>query len=474
MNGPARSARPFGSAQSPLLSVLSPPGAIAGVVGNASASAGAHILIVEDDESTRTLLSTFLTKKGYRVTGVCGGEEALQRLESQDVDLVILDIMMPGISGIETLVRLRVQHSLPVIMASALADGSDVARALDEGADDYVSKPIDLRVLSARIEARLRRRPAVAAAIVRTTIEPVTGYVIDGRYELLERIGEGAFGVVWRARHRGLEIDVAIKLLRPIAGRGGTEVLSPMNSRGEAQPPSIEDEQRAKEDLRAEGVRAARVNHPNVVRVLDVGNLDDDMPFLVMELLRGQTVDRVLAEEGPLPLGRAVAILLPVLDALAMAHEQKVIHRDIKPHNVLMHRPPGGGTIVKVLDFGVAKLVEPTAADTQRRIVGSPAYMAPERLRGHRYDGRADVYSVGVTLYEMLTGKLPFRSDNGDVMAVALMHLREMPLPPSQLRPDLPPGVDEIVLRLLDKDPGRRPGALIAVEMVQDLLDYIG
>ncbi len=306
------------------------------------------------------------------------------------------------------------------------------------------------------------------------------GAVIDGRYELQRPIGKGSFGVVWRARHRSLETDVAVKLLNTddVAG-DGTDRLDDVERKNAR---ATFDER--SDELRLEGVRAARVRHDHAVRVLDVGALADGTTYLVMELINGPTVEELLRQEGVLSIKRAVEILLPVAEVLAFAHSEGVIHRDVKPANVMLHKGPSG-QVVKVLDFGVAKLVDvgvelPTGhmsgeGDISARVVaGSPAYIAPERLRGVRYDGRADVYAMGVMLYELLTGQVPFLSHDGDLMKVAVMHLKKKPEAPSVRNPALPPGIDPLVLGLLEKDPDARPTASQAQEILRDLLDFCG
>jgi eukaryotic-like serine/threonine-protein kinase len=291
--------------------------------------------------------------------------------------------------------------------------------------------------------------------------------VIDGRYELVEPIGSGSFGVVYRARHKALETEVAVKVLRPGTG-GGTEVMSPIDSRGVMQGRLISAE--AAEGFRAEGVRACRVQHENAVRIFDFGALPGGVPYLVMELLRGHSIESELQEKRQLTLARVIDVLVPVCRCLEAAHEQHIIHRDIKPANVFAHQSPQG-EVIKVVDFGVAKLVDADSKATRDAIAGSPAYMAPERLRGRAYDGRADVYAVGIMLYELLTGMVPFRSDNNDIMSVALMQLRETAAPPSSIRHDLPALVDRVVAELLEKDPEKRPNASTAALRLQDLLD---
>jgi DNA-binding response OmpR family regulator len=436
-----------------------------------------RILVAEDDEANRQMLRTYLEKKRFEVTGVGNGLEVLEALDAakengSSFDLILLDWMMPVLSGIDALRRLRPAHpDLPVIMLTAVGGSEDVVGALELGADDYVTKPYDFGVLVARIEARIRRRTTPAAPVqLSGPREPGPGTIIDERYELLEQIGAGAFGVVYRARHLTLETHVAVKILRSVT-HGGTELLSPIDSQGHAQGVAVSEE--AMEDFRREGVRACRIQHPNAVRVYDFGALPSGVPYLVMELLRGRSLEDELRATGRLSLRRAVEVILPVVDCLATAHDESLVHRDVKPANIFLHAS-SGGEVVKLLDFGVAKLLDQGAAATRDTIAGSPAYMAPERLRGRRYDGRSDIYAVGITLYELLTGEVPFRSDNPDVMAVALMQLRDTAVPPSQLVPGLPEAVDACLARFLEKDPEKRPGARQVIEQLHDLLDAAG
>ncbi|OGQ11646.1 MAG: hypothetical protein A2138_09200 [Deltaproteobacteria bacterium RBG_16_71_12] len=430
-----------------------------------------RILVAEDDDANRNMLRLFLEKRGFTVTGVTNGLEVLEALDQGPYDLLLLDWMMPVLNGIDTLARLRPSHpDLPVIMLTAVGGTTDVVGALELGADDYVTKPYEFPVLLARMEARLRRRERPDAPVPVTGVNGMApGLVIDDRYELIEQIGAGSFGVVYRARHKNLETEVAVKILRTVTG-GGTQLLSPIDSRGRPQGKTASLE--SAEEFRREGVRACRVQHPNAVRVFDFGTLPFGPAYLVMELLRGRTLDDELHERGRLTLHRAVEVLIPVCQALAAAHDQHVIHRDIKPQNIFLHQT-GIAEVVKVLDFGVAKLTDTGEAATRDAIAGSPAYLAPERLRGRPYDGRSDVYAVGITLYELLTGNVPFRTDNADIMAVALMQLRDEPVPPSVAEPSLPQALDARVLEFLCKEPSMRPTALQAIERLQDLLDVV-
>jgi serine/threonine protein kinase len=355
---------------------------------------------------------------------------------------------MPRTTGLELLGSLRQRHSpaeLPVIMMSAKGQSTDVVSALSQGANDYVTKPLDLPIVLARVRAQLRTKEASSPRerADSTAVERIRpGALLDGRFLLEERLGTGSFGVVFRARDEQRQVPVAVKVLKS----------------------ALADSQEALERLRRESRAARELHHPNAVEVHELRVTPDGAAFLVMEYLEGHGLDAELRERRLLTPQRTAQVVLPVCELLAAAHAQGMVHRDIKPANVYLQHTPDGER-VKVLDFGLAK---PMGASILERnltlagsILGSPAYMAPERLRNQPYDGRADVYSVGVMLYEMLTGRLPFVSADGDPLAVVTMHLTEAPRPPRALRPELPELVDAVVMQALVKDPTERPQASV-------------
>jgi CheY-like chemotaxis protein len=399
------------------------------------------LLVVDDSEINRDMLKRRLERKGYRVITAENGQQALELVARDPIDLVLLDVMMPGLSGLDVLRILRTTPAgkdLPVIMATARSDSTDIVEALDAGANDYVIKPLDLPVVIARVEAQLRGRASAVAAAEKPAppaAEVATDTVIAGKYQLESVIGSGAFGTVYRARHLGLDHRVAVKVLT--AGSAATSAGA--------------------ERFRREGVAACRVRHPNAVAVMDFGVTAAGAPFLVMELLDGRSLDAEIERAAPMPASRCAEIMVPLCGVLAEAHQVGILHRDIKPANVFLHRSRLGET-VKILDFGIAKLVDAGESLTvEGGIVGTPAYMAPERFRGATLDGKADVYSLGVLLYQMLSGRLPFDSRDGDLLAVAMMHLNEAPPP---LPADIPRDVAEITRATLAKDPAERPTAL--------------
>ncbi len=406
------------------------------------------ILLVDDSEVNLEMWSLFLQHQGFRVLCARDGIEALKVVREETVDLVLLDIVMPGISGLEVLTALRDRHpphELPVIMATARDESEDMVRAFKMGANDYVTKPLDMDVVAVRIRAQLRARvPRQGGVQVTDGVTSITdvqpGTVLDGKYRLESLIGHGNFGAVYRASHLTLERSVAIKLLNTAVAAGDT----------------------AGKRFQQEGISTCRIQHPNAVSVLDFSVTSGGIPFLVMELLNGHALDIEIETDGPLSPMRCAEILLPVCEVLAEAHALGIIHRDVKPQNVFLHRSRRG-EVVKVLDFGIAKMVGQSTLDqrltAEGSTMGTPAYMAPERLSDEPYGGRADVYSLGVTLYEMLAGRLPFVAINGGLFELIRMHLHEPPRPLSELCPDLPPQVEAVVLQALAKRPRDRPGA---------------
>jgi CheY-like chemotaxis protein len=408
------------------------------------------LLVVDDVEENRDLLSRRLGRAGFKVVCADSGASALDALSTAAIDLVVLDVMMPGMSGIEVLRAVRADaaiSSVPIIMATARTDSADVVEALDAGANDYVTKPIDFPVLSARISAALRTRRRSPS---RTGLEIAPGAVLGQRYRLDAKIGEGGFGLVFRALHTELKKDVAIKVLHPSLSTGG--LLG---------------------RFRLEGAHACRVQHPNALAVLDSGITDDGIAFLAMELLVGESLDAELAK-GPIPFVRCAAILGPVCEALAAAHAVGIVHRDIKPANIYLHQGPNG-EVPKVLDFGIAKLVGDFATDSRMTaegsLIGTPSYMAPERFLDQPYDGRSDVYSIGVLLHQMICGQLPFgtppKGGMVEAMAFALMHLDDPPVSLRMRDESIPEALDKLLMRTLAKNPENRP---TAAELAKELL----
>ena len=201
---------------------------------------------------------------------------------------------------------------------------------------------------------------------------------------------------------------------------------------------------------------ASLLSHPNIVTIHDLGQLEDGTLYLAMELCAGVSLKDLMVAEGPLAPPRAVRLCRAIAGALALAHKNRIVHRDLKPHNVMIARDAEGQELPKLLDFGIAKAVESDGATLTATgiVLGTPRYLSPEQAKGLSVDGRSDLYSLGIIFYEMLVGRVPF--DDPSVASLLVKHMAEPPQPLSDLRPDVPPAIESIVLCLLEKDPARR------------------
>ena len=285
---------------------------------------------------------------------------------------------------------------------------------------------------------------AVSAPGAATPNDDLSGREIAGRYRLLQLLGAGGMGAVYRAEQISLKREVALKLLK---------------SELSADPALVQR-------FNIEAKLAAKLSHPNTVTMFDFGQDTDGTLFIVMELVSGQSLRELLGRDGALPVARALAICEQVCASLADAHAHGIVHRDLKPDNVMLTRRGKRTDVVRVLDFGIAKLRDERGDVTAMPVtqagdlLGTPQYMAPEQIRGEAVDGRTDIYAMGAMLYEMLTGKLPFTGPT--VMAILGKHLTDAPQPPRQRRPDLaiPPEIEALVMQALAKAPASRPPSM--------------
>ncbi|WP_241154435.1 Stk1 family PASTA domain-containing Ser/Thr kinase [Staphylospora marina] len=264
------------------------------------------------------------------------------------------------------------------------------------------------------------------------------GKKLGGRYEVLSRIGGGGMAVVYKAKDLLLGRYVAIKILSE----------------------SLSNDSEFIRRFSREAQAAASLSHPNVVNVYDVGR-DGYTHYIVMELVEGPTLKQYIQERGPLPPQEAAAIAVQICDGLAHAHDNQIVHRDIKPHNILL----GSNGRAKVTDFGIARAASSSTITQTGSVMGSVHYFSPEQARGGVIGEKSDIYSLGIVLYEMLTGEIPFDGDSA--ISIALKHLQEIPEDPRTLNPSIPEAMARIVLRALEKDPNKRFAS--AREMMKEL-----
>lgn len=259
-------------------------------------------------------------------------------------------------------------------------------------------------------------------------------------------------GTVFEAEHLTLGRVIAVKVLHPTNVRRSVAVA------------------RFQKEARAAGT----IGHSNICEVYDLGELEDNSPFLVMERLVGETFAERIAREGSLPIGQVVDVMMQVLSGLHAAHEKGILHRDIKPENIFLNARVGVTPLAKILDFGVAKEIGPVRSDVTEltqtgMVMGTPFYLAPEQARGERnLDQRTDIYACGVVLYEALTGRRPFMATNYNMLLRAI--LMTDPTPVREIRPDLPEGFEFVVSRAMARDRSLRFAN--AVEMQEALAPY--
>lgn len=270
--------------------------------------------------------------------------------------------------------------------------------------------------------------------------------VLAGRYELFERIGEGGMSVVYKAKDKLLNRFVAIKILKP----------------------EFINDHKFIDSFRRESQAAASLSHPNIVNIYDVGR-EGNIHYIVMELIEGKTLSDYIKEQGPMSYPKVIALSKQIAAALSFAHKNHIIHRDVKPHNVMI--TPNG--TAKITDFGIAKAVNAaTIVDNTDGIIGSVHYFSPEQARGGYVDEKSDIYSLGIVMYEMLTGKVPFDGDNP--VNIALMHINGEMVPPSKIVDGVPPALEHIIMKCTDKYPVNRFAS--ADELIEALnnLEFVG
>jgi CheY-like chemotaxis protein len=433
------------------------------------------ILIADDNPETRRLLETRARREGYQVLVAADGRQTLEILQRQEVDVILLDIYMPDKDGFEVLAAVKadpVRAHLPVLMISGGEDEQDIVRCIEMGAVDCLPKPLNQTVLSARLAAcvSMKKRQdseMQSLALAKNTAigTPASATVTQGqgllhsesavgegegvefpsrvgRILLRRVLGSGSMGFVLLGYHELLDLPVAVKFLRP-------ELLA-------------NAEMRAR--ILREAQVAARISHPNIVRLHEVGETEHGI-HLAYEYINGGTLEAWLRRRAnpQVDLRTAVRVVRKIAAGLTEIHRLGITHRDIKPGNLLLTKDGR----IKIADLGLAKQYGggPMHNLTKDHVIlGTPVYMAPEQAQGSKdLDIRCDLYSLGVVLYEMLAGRLPFERKTS--IAFVLSHLVTPVPPPTAHRPDLPAWLEHVCLRLLAKERDARyetPEALLA------------
>ena len=460
----------------------------------ADGSHNAHILVVDDNEMNRDILSRTLQRAGYRVQAVEDGRLGLEALDEEDFDLVLLDIMMPGISGLEALEQIRERWDitqLPVVMVTAKDGSKVIADAFERGANDYVTKPLEMREVQARVRTHLAVRdesrssdrgdfhelngldePLVPSdqdpaycpkcqSVVQKTSEtcsfceaapppagwpeiadadfPFLGQTIAGRFYLRRLIGRGHIGSVYQARDLDLSRAYAVKIV----------------DLDDTQNESI-DTDTLRDRTRREAEILSRLSNPHVAKIHEVRQVKPSVFGMVMDYVEGQTLETLVDREGSLDPLQALAIARQIAQGLYEAHQQGVVHCDLKPANFMIEQLPVRGEFVYILDFGISQFLQNNQRG-QDYYTGTPEFSAPEQIAPEgKVDARTDVYGLGGVLYQMVTGEVPFAGE--DVSTVLQAHLHQ-PAPSIMQRVSAGRGyelLDQIIQSMMAKDPKDR------------------
>jgi serine/threonine protein kinase/ActR/RegA family two-component response regulator len=411
-----------------------------------------RVLLVDDNDSLRRALRRTLAAEGHQVVEASNGREAIKLTKSQDFDLIVSDVRMPDMDGVELLRAIHERDAdLPVLLITGDPELETAMKAVEYGALEYLTKPVDIDKLKAstlralelrrrRLEARFaleaesnRRARGLPAG---SSSAGFTGALLGGRYRVGALIGVGGMGAVYEAEREDLaQMRVALKILHPSVGARADLVMR----------------------FRREAETIAALDHPNIVRILDFQTPEGEPAFLVMERLQGEPLGDSIVKEGQFTAERAACVACQVLSALSAAHAANVVHRDLKPDNVFLVNVSGLRNLVKLLDFGVAKLMNAHASEKLTQtgsVLGTPAYMSPEQARGAGVDHRSDLYAVGCMMYEVLTGGAPFVAENYNALLFEIQ--KGVPTPLEVLRPDLDPAFVSVVTRAMAKNPSER------------------
>ncbi len=432
------------------------PGAVEALVaaagGEQAAATRGRVLVVDGDPVARHLLALRLGNEGYDVETVADGRAALEAVRAKPPSAVLSETVLAGLDGYGLLDAMKREGhgGIPFVFVSSRADPLSTNKGLLLGAADFLAKPINTEVLLTKLQKLMGealRRADVSARITLSDVEGasvesyptmsydelVPGVSVMARFRLLADLGEGGMGKVFKAHDERLEEDVVIKVMKD----------------------SLTGDPKVLEHFKREIRLARKISHPAVVRIYDFWEAGP-LNFVTMEFLEGVDLRHEVKRRGALPMAVAIRLATELFEGLAAAHDIGVVHRDIKPHNVLLL----AGGHVKILDFGIAQGLDPTSPDAKTLTttpVGTPEYMSPEQLLGEKLTAKTDLYSGGVVFFELLTGRLPFVGE--DRMQTAMLRLQADAPPPSSVNPGLAPAVDRVVLRLLARDRSQRPAS---------------
>jgi serine/threonine protein kinase/FixJ family two-component response regulator len=412
------------------------------------------ILIAEDFTETAASMKRLLEYEGYKVYIAVDGRMAVEKALPIMPDLIILDAIMPVMNGLEACRILKentVTRNIPVIFISADDRQETRDTALSLGALRYFIKPIDseevfefiaqtLGAIRSTVLIEEETQPEVTDTVRSTKNKAkdpfrICGTVLDSKYELIEFAGAGGMGAVYRAVNRINGETVAVKILQPHIVARSPEYA---------------------ELFEREAKHAQGLDHEHIVKIYDSGK-DDDLSYMVMEWVEGRSLEDVLTQ-GQIPLDRLTCTFEQICGAVAFAHERNVIHLDLKPGNILLIDGPDAENFVKVIDFGLSRVISQESGTTVTKFRGTHQFCAPEQFGG-KVSHRSDIYSLGATLYYLLTGVIPFGASYINAKIHPNLELPEIPSITRQR--SVPTGVDSVIKKALNKNPNLRQQSVL-------------
>ncbi len=386
----------------------------------------ATILVIDDSEINRTVLCEFLVSIGHSVTVAENGEAGLDQLKETTAHVILLDVMMPVMNGIEFLEKVKnTPHlsSIPVIMLSGSDETDDVVKCIQIGAEDFLTKPFNPTLLKTRISGCLEKQNALREARKL------------GQYRLKQKISEGGMSEIYMASHLLLRRPTAIKLLSIEKASALTVSM-----------------------FEKEAQLTSSLSHPNTIVIYDYGRTPDGLFYYAMEYLNGFNLRQLIKSNGPVSEKRALHILLQVVSSLEEAHSVGLVHRDIKPANIMLCNQGGIYDFVKVLDWGIVKKINELVDDKElKTLYGTPQFASPEAISSPKeVDTVSDLYCIGALAYYLTTGEFVF--DEWDLESLLFAKVTQNPIPLSKLDGvNISEEFESIVLQCLNTDKAQRP-----------------
>ncbi len=392
-----------------------------------------RVLVVDDDELVRFTLKQVLEQASYLVSVADDGDGALELMAQDNFEVVVTDVIMPGMSGIELLSRIRkLNDRTMVIIITGEPNINAAVESMKLGADDYISKPFNVDKI---IESVARAFAKIRNASNQTNDETIVlenGMGTIGGYTVISKISEGNKGEVFLAK-KIEDGEIRQFALKTIKFTDATE----------------SEKYKTLERFNREAQVAAKIQHPNIVKILDYGlSTEEPIPYIVMEYLDGKSLKKLINNKV-LSFSDKLEIIQQVASALQEIHANGICHRDIKPENIMI----GESLTVKVMDFGVAKTIESQLTLTGD-LLGTPNYLSPEAFKSSDIDHRADLFALGVIAYELFVGRRPFNGDN--LFHLAHVISTDRPIKPQTIVPDFPAKLQVILAKMLKKDPAER------------------